>query len=105
MKQIELSAHANDFGTLGRTTQLIREGGLRSFLLHLRANEEMPEHKVKGPITVQCLQGSVLFRTATEDAELITGSLISLPGEVSHSLFARRASLMLVTVFEQSSER
>lgn len=100
MKQAELSSYLADFSQLPRTTQLVRESGARAFLLHLRASEEMPEHKVKGAITVQCLQGSVLFSTAGESVELFTGSLISLPGSVPHSLIARRGSLLLVTVCE-----
>ena len=100
MKQVEISPYAEDFSALNRTTQLIREAGIRTFLLRLRADEEMPEHKVKGPITVHCLQGSVHFRTATDDTELIAGSLLSLAGEVPLSLLARQASLMLITVCE-----
>jgi quercetin dioxygenase-like cupin family protein len=96
----ELSAYTSDFSNLARTTQLVREAGLRAFLLPLRAGEEMPEHKVKGPITVQCLQGNVLFSTADESVELQSGSIISLPGGVPHSLNARTASLMIVTVCE-----
>jgi quercetin dioxygenase-like cupin family protein len=100
MTQIEIGRYAEDFSGLNRTTPLIRDAGIRAFLLHLRAGEEMPEHQVKGPITVHCLQGSVLFRTGTEDAELMSGSLLSLGGGVPHSLSARRASLLLVTVCE-----
>lgn len=100
MKQVQLSPYLEDFSALNRTTQLIRDAGIRTFLLRLHAGEQMPEHKVSGPITVHCLQGSVLFRTATEEAELVSGSLLSLPGQVPHSLLARRASLILVTVCE-----
>jgi quercetin dioxygenase-like cupin family protein len=67
----------------------------------LHAFEEMPKHKVNEAITVQCLQGSVLFSTADQNLELITGSVISLPGKGPHSLTARRGSLMLVTVAEK----
>lgn len=100
MNQAELSTYLSDFANLPRTVQLVRESGVRAFLLHLHAFEEMPEHKVNGPITVQCLQGAVLFSTADEKIELITGSIISLPAKVPHSLTARRGSLMLVTVAE-----
>jgi quercetin dioxygenase-like cupin family protein len=100
VKSAELSNYASNFSQLARTTQLVREAGLRAFLLHLHAGEEMPEHKVKGPITVQCLQGSVLFSTAEESIEWISGSIISLPGGVPHSLVARGSSLMVVTVCE-----
>lgn len=100
MTQVEIGPYAEDFSALSKMTQLVREAGVRAFLLHLRANEEMAEHKVKGPITVHCLHGSVLFRTATQEADLATGSLLSLPGGVPHSLLARRASLLLITVCE-----
>jgi quercetin dioxygenase-like cupin family protein len=98
IKQAELSTYVSDFSRLPRTTQLLRENGVRAFLLHLHAFEEMPEHRVKGGITVQCLQGHVLFSTADQSMELITGSVISLPAGAPHSLIARRGSLMLVTV-------
>jgi quercetin dioxygenase-like cupin family protein len=101
MNQVELSPYVSDFANLPRMTQLLREGGIRAFLLHLHALEEMPDHKVKGAITVQCLHGSVLFSTEQDSVELITGSIISLPGGVLHKLVARRGSLMLVTVSEQ----
>lgn len=100
MNQAELATYTSDFGLLSRTTQLVREAGMRAFLLHLHASEEMPEHQVKGPITVQCLQGTVLFSTNEESVELISGSIISLPGGVPHRLVARTASLLLVTVRE-----
>jgi len=97
MIQTELSPYVSDFANLPRMTQLLRESGLRAFLLHLHALEEMPEHKVKGAITVQCLQGSVLFSTENESVELTTGSIVIVPGGVPHKLVARRGSLMLVT--------
>lgn len=56
MTQVEIGPYAEDFSALSRTTQLVREAGVRAFLLHLRADEEIAEHKVKGPITVHCLQ-------------------------------------------------
>ena len=68
-----------DFSALNRATPLLRDAGIRTLLLHLRAGEEMPEHKVKGPISVQCLKGSVLFRTATDEADATAGSLLTLP--------------------------
>ena len=100
MKRVEIAPYAENFSSLSRTTQLIREAGIRTFLLHLRVDEEMPEHKVNGPITVQCLQGALQFRTGTEDEELIAGSLLTLAGGVPHALLARRASLLLITVCE-----
>jgi quercetin dioxygenase-like cupin family protein len=100
MNHVELGPYMADFSALNRATPLLRDAGIRTLLLHLRAGEEMPEHKVKGPIRVQCLKGSVLFRTATDEADATAGSLLTLPAEVPHSLIARADSLVLVTVFE-----
>jgi len=100
MNHVELGPHMADFSALNRVTPLLRDTGIRMFLLHLRAGEEMREHKVKGPITVHCLKGSVLFRTATDEVELTAGSLLTLPAEIPHSLIARPDTLVLVTVFE-----
>lgn len=98
MKQTDLSRYTADFASLPKATTLLREEGLRCFLLHLKASEEMPEHKTHGAITVQCLQGHALFIEGQDEVELVSGVVISVAGGVQHSVMARSDSLMLVTV-------
>jgi quercetin dioxygenase-like cupin family protein len=98
MNQANLSPYVSDSANLPRMTQLVRESGLRAFLLHLHALEEIPDHKAKAAITVQCLEGAVLFSTEHESVELTTGSIISLPGGETHKLLARQDALMLITL-------
>ena len=100
MNQVDLSRYVSDFESLPRATTLLREEGLRCFLLHLKASEEMPEHKTRGAITVQCLQGLVLFTEGEDRAELVPGAVISVRGGSPHSVLARSNSLLLVTVSE-----
>jgi quercetin dioxygenase-like cupin family protein len=100
MTLTDLQSLLNDAGGLPRTTSLVRETGLRAMLLHLREGEEIPEHQNRGAITVQCLQGHVIFFAAGERVELMPGLLISLPPEIPHKLSGAADSLLLVTMSE-----
>jgi len=105
MTQTDLSQYFRDSHTLPRTTQLVRETGLRSILLHLNAGETIPEHQAPGAITVQCLTGEVTFNAGEEKAQLTGGRLISLAPRQPHSLSATQESLLLVTLSEQPPEK
>lgn len=100
MKHVELGPYLEGRSAMSRSTSVLRDAGIRALLLHLRPDEEIPEHKAKGPITVQCLHGSALFRAAAEQCEMTAGTLLSLPAEVPHSLLAREECLVLVTICE-----
>jgi quercetin dioxygenase-like cupin family protein len=100
MTRTDLQQLLNDAGPLPRTTSLVRETGLRAMLLHLREGEEIPEHQNRGAITVQCLQGHVIFFAGEERVELTPGLLISLPPELRHKLSGEANSLLLVTMSE-----
>ncbi len=100
MNQTDLSRYVSDFVSLPKATTLLREEGLRCFLLHLKASEEMPEHKTRGAITVQCLQGQVLFVEGDDKVDLTPGVVISVAGNAPHSVIARLDSLLLITVSE-----
>ncbi len=101
MKQVDLRSFMNDLAALPRTTTLIREEGLRSLLLHLKAGERVPEHHTRGSIIVQCLAGNVTFSSG-DQVELKPGLLISLPPGAPHSLSALEDSSLLVTIAEES---
>jgi quercetin dioxygenase-like cupin family protein len=105
MNTADISPFLPDFSRLPRTTKLMRGEGIFVFLLHLKAEEEMPEHQVRGPITVHCLHGRALFVTGEDNLDLLPGTLVSLPGGAPHRLIARTASLLLVSVCEQVTGR
>ncbi len=99
MKQVDLHSFLNDATTLPRTTTLVREEGLRTLLLHLKAGEQIPEHQTRGAIIVQCLAGHVSF--ASDDrVDLTPGLLVSLEPGTPHSLNAQEDTLLLVTISE-----
>jgi quercetin dioxygenase-like cupin family protein len=47
--------------------------------LILPGGKEIDEHKVRGEITLQCLEGKVQFRSAESECELTAGQLIYVP--------------------------
>jgi len=104
MTPTDLLALVNDTSALGRSTTLSRESGLRTLLLHLKADERIPEHQTRGTLTVQCLLGEATFWMGTESVVLKQGSLISVPPSAPHSVAAQRDTLLLVTVREQLGE-
>lgn len=105
MTQADLQSFLSNRESLSRTTTLVREAGLRTLLLHLKAGEHIPEHQTRGAIIVQCLEGSGTFVAAEERIELRPGALFSLAPAVPHSVVAATGEdvLLLVTVAEQNA--
>jgi quercetin dioxygenase-like cupin family protein len=87
-----------DPAALSRSTTLLRENGLRCLLLHLKAGEEIPEHRAPGAISVHCLQGQVLFSEGEATTELHPGLLLTVAPNAPHALQAREESVLLVTL-------
>lgn len=65
--------------------------------LILPAGKEMPEHHVKGEITVQCLAGELAFIT-DQSVTLKAGEMLYLEGGKPHALRAVSDAVALVTI-------
>lgn len=65
--------------------------------LVLPAGREMPEHHVKGDITVQCLAGELAFIT-DHSVTLKAGEMLYLEGGKPHALRAVSDAVALVTI-------
>ena len=102
MTRADLNNFTNDPAALPRTTTLLREVGLRTLVLHLKAAERIPEHQTAGAILVQCVEGQGVFAAGEDIAELRPGVLISVPAAALHSVAAAedRDLLLLVTISE-----
>jgi quercetin dioxygenase-like cupin family protein len=100
MTRIDLSSHLTNIASLPRSTTILREGGLRCLLLHLKPGEEIPEHQARGAITVHCLTGQASFVVNAERVELVPHSLITVPAATPHSVSGLEECLLLVTVAE-----
>src|SRR6476619_2862593 len=81
-----------------RTTTLVKTGRLEIIRLVIHEGKDIAEHRVAGEITVQCLEGHVVFKFGSERRDLLTGQLLYLEGDQSHSLHAVENSSVLVTI-------
>jgi quercetin dioxygenase-like cupin family protein len=80
------------------TTTLIKTDALEVLRLVIPAGDEIARHQVPGEITVQCLEGQVVFDVDGTDRELAAGDLLYLVGETPHALHAVKDSSVLVTI-------
>jgi nucleotide-binding universal stress UspA family protein/mannose-6-phosphate isomerase-like protein (cupin superfamily) len=62
------------------------------------AGKEIPEHKAKGTVVVQCLEGQVAFTAFGQTHNLQPGELLCLPAGESHSLKGVRDASLLLTI-------
>ena len=81
-----------------QTTTLIKTDTLEVIRLVLPAGKEIPPHSVPGEITVQCLEGKVVFGTEEGERKLTAGNLLYLTGASQHSVRAVEDSSVLVTI-------
>ena len=81
-----------------RTTTLYKTQHLEVFRMVLLAGKQMPEHRVVGELTVQCLEGNVEFSIGTTRDIMRAGDLKCLAGGVLHSLVAIEDSSVLITL-------
>ena len=64
----------------------------------LQQGKSMREHKAPGEITVQCLEGRLVFSTPDARHELQTGDFLHLEAGVPHALEALTDTSALVTM-------
>ena len=63
-----------------------------------KGHEVCRNHKVDGPITVQCLQGQIAFSMESDTHSVRAGQWVFLPGGVPHTIQGIEDSVMLLTV-------
>lgn len=80
------------------TTALFKDARMEAIRIVLTAGKRMPEHKVVGPITVQCIEGRVEIRAGGKLISMEAGDLLYLEGGVSHDLIAIENCSLLVTI-------
>lgn len=81
-----------------QTTTLIKTNYLEVLRLVLPAGKEIKQHNVPGEITVQCLEGNVVFSTKESESQLCAGKLLYLSASDDHALRAIEDSSLLITI-------
>jgi quercetin dioxygenase-like cupin family protein len=80
------------------TKTLIKTDHLEVLRLIVPAGSSIDRHEVPGEITVQCLEGHVIFDSEGSDREMSAGTLLFLQGGTPHALRAITDSSLLVTI-------
>lgn len=81
-----------------KTSVLFKAEDLEVLRLVLPTGKTIAEHKAPGEITVQCIEGRVLFKAMNKTTELTAGTMLFLPRSEPHALQAVEDSSLLVTI-------
>jgi quercetin dioxygenase-like cupin family protein len=84
-----------------RTTTLVKTPTLEVIRLVVRAGERHSKHHVPGEITVQCLEGRIIFEVEDVPHELKAGQMLYLAGGQPHYVQGIEDSSVLLTILLQ----
>ena len=81
-----------------QTRTLVRAEQVEVIRLVVLAGKEIEEHKAKGEIVVQCLEGRVAFTAFGKTQNLGAGKLLYLPRGEPHSVKGIEDASLLLTI-------
>lgn len=81
-----------------RSHALFKSADLEVIRLVLQRGEQMPPHAVPGEITLQCIEGRVVFTCQAGERQLAAGELVHSAGDEIHGLHALEDSSLLLTI-------
>jgi quercetin dioxygenase-like cupin family protein len=81
-----------------QTKTLVRAEQVEVIRLLVPAGKEIEEHKAKGEIVVQCLEGRVAFTAFGKTQNLDAGKLLYLPTGEPHSVKGIENASLLLTI-------
>lgn len=94
---VDFASWANDLPN-EKTKVIIKTNEMELARLVIPKGTEFPDHKVSGPVVVQCMQGKIEFTAMGRTQELHPGQLLYLmPGE-PHSLKGVEDAVVLLTI-------
>jgi nucleotide-binding universal stress UspA family protein/quercetin dioxygenase-like cupin family protein len=82
-----------------QTKTLVKASELEIVRLIVPASKVIPEHRAKGPIVLQCLEGRVRFTALGKEHTLQAGELLYLPKGELHALKGVENASLLLTIF------
>ena len=82
-----------------QTKTLVRAAQVEVIRLVVPAGKEIEEHKAKGEIVVQCLEGRVAFTAFGKTQNLEAGTLLYLPTGEPHTVKGIENASLLLTMF------
>ncbi|MFN0274791.1 MAG: hypothetical protein ACKVPJ_03520 [Chitinophagales bacterium] len=77
---------------------VFKTNGMRIVLIALHKNAEMIKHTADGLISVQMLEGQMLFKTDEQSFNLGKGQMLALHKGIAHSVVAKEETVFLLTL-------
>ena len=77
---------------------VFKTDGMRIVLIALHKDAEMIKHTADGIISVQVLEGQILFTTEEQSIELDSGQMLALHENVPHGVLAKEETIFLLTL-------
>jgi len=81
-----------------QTTTLVRAERVEVIRLVVPAGKEISEHKAKGELVVQCLEGRVALTALGKTQTLEAGTLLYLPAGEPHTVKGIEGGSLLLTI-------
>ena len=88
-----------------QTTAIVKAELFEVVRLVVHRGEEIPAHKVAGPILLQCLEGKAAIGLSDGVAELDAGQWMYLEGSEPHSVKGVTDSSLLLTILFPGGRR
>ena len=83
---------------------VFKTDGMRIVLIALHKDAELIKHTAAGIISVQVLEGQILFTTSEQTVELSKGQMLTLHKGIPHSVLAKEETVFLLTLTTTSEE-
>ena len=77
---------------------VFKTDGMRIVLIALHKDAEMIKHTADGMISIQVMEGEILFTTEDQSIELGSGQMLALHENVPHSVLAKEETICLLTL-------
>lgn len=100
---IDIRPLQGDLQTVSTRT-LYKSDHLEVFRLVILAGKGLPDHRVEGELTVQCLEGCIEMTASGRTEFMRSGDLMCLAGGVPHALKALEDSSVLVTLLLHTAQ-
>jgi quercetin dioxygenase-like cupin family protein len=84
--------------TTAGTKTLVKTQAIDVIRMVVPAGKEIPTHKAKGELVVQCLEGKIAFTACGRTHDLEAGQLLYLPTGEPHSLCGIEDGSLLLTL-------
>ncbi|MEO5583376.1 MAG: cupin domain-containing protein [Saprospiraceae bacterium] len=82
---------------------VFKTNGMRIVLIALHKGAEMSKHSAEGLISIQVLEGQIIFSTDERSVEMGKGEMLALHVGIPHSVKATEETIFLLTLTTTST--